>query len=222
MYNNNVRADEVIKLPGSATKVLVFTGLGKALSKYPSEVIRRASGIAAQNLHGLNSATFSIVDDARAIAEGAALGSYSFTEFRGHTKKDQKAPLSEIVVAATGDAALLKEVSIIVKWTFFVRDLVNMPPSYLNPKKFAELVSKEAKKIAGVKVRVWDEKQLKSQGFGGLIGVGQGSANPPRLLRVSYAPAGAVARLAFVGKGIKASSLTGVPSCFSGGRKMVK
>ena len=64
------KADEVIKLPGSATKVLLFTGLGKAQRNYPSEVIRRAAGIAAQSLAGHKSATFSINGDTRAIAEG--------------------------------------------------------------------------------------------------------------------------------------------------------
>ena len=196
------KSDEVIKLPGTATKVLVFSGLGKASKEYSSETIRRASGIAAQNLHGHKSAIFAIDNDARAMAEGAALGSYSFTDFRGHSKKDQKAPLSEIYIDADGDNKLLKEVEIVAKWTFFVRDLVNMPPSFLNPKKFAELVSAKAKKVPGIKVRVWDEKQLKSQGFGGIIGVGQGSANPPRLVSLSYKPAKAKRTLAYVGKGI--------------------
>jgi leucyl aminopeptidase len=56
---------------------------------------------------------------------------------------------------------------------------------------------------SGLKVQIWDEKQLKSQGFGGIIGVGQGSANPPRLLHISYTPKGkASKRYAYVGKGI--------------------
>ena len=198
------KADEVIKLPGTATKILVFTGLGKAQRNYPSELIRRAAGIAAQSLAGHKSATFAINGDARAIAEGASLGSYNFTDFRGHTKTDQKSPLSEIVIAARGDSKLLKETEVLIKWTCFVRNLVNMPPSYLNPKKFAELVNAAAKKVPGVKVKIWDERQLKSQGFGGIIGVGQGSANPPRLVQLSYKPTKAKAKknLAYVGKGI--------------------
>ena len=196
------KVDEVIKLPGTATKVILFTGLGKVAKEYSSEQIRRAAGIAAQSLHGHKNAIFAIDNDARAMAEGAALGSYSFNDFRGHTKKEQKAPLTEIFIDADGDAKLLKEIEIIIKWTFFVRDLVNMPPSYLNPKKFAELVSAKAKKVSGVKIKIWDEKQLKTQGFGGLIGVGQGSANPPRLVSLSYKPAKAKRNLAYVGKGI--------------------
>jgi len=53
-----------------------------------------------------------------------------------------------------------------------------------------------------VKVEVLDEKALKSKGYGGIYSVGQGSANPPRLLHISYSPAKAKKRYAFVGKGI--------------------
>jgi leucyl aminopeptidase len=55
-----------------------------------------------------------------------------------------------------------------------------------------------------LKVSVMTDAQLKSKGYGGIIGVGQGSSNPPRLLNISYSPKGAKAkkRYAFVGKGI--------------------
>lgn len=55
---------------------------------------------------------------------------------------------------------------------------------------------------AGLKISVLNEKQLKAQGFGGIIGVGQGSANPPRLLNISYTPKKAKKKFAFIGKGI--------------------
>ena len=77
-----------------------------------------------------------------------------------------------------------------------------MPPSHLNPIQFVKLVSGAAKKIPGLKIKIWDEKQLMAGGFGGLIGVGQGSINPPRLLHISYQPAKAKKHYAFVGKGI--------------------
>jgi leucyl aminopeptidase len=85
--------------------------------------------------------------------------------------------------------------------------LINTPPSHLTPdsftKKMAAVVKAAGGAKSGLKVQIWDEKQLKSQGFGGIIGVGQGSANPPRLLHISYTPKGkAVKRYAYVGKGI--------------------
>jgi leucyl aminopeptidase len=61
------------------------------------------------------------------------------------------------------------------------------------------------KKLAtplGLKVEILNDTTLKNHGYGGIIGVGQGSSNPPRLLHISYSPKKARARYAFVGKGI--------------------
>jgi len=210
------KADEVIKLPGSHVRLLVFTGLGKKSTTYAHETLRRAAGSASRSLSGNSSATFSLptknLVDVAAVAEGAALGAYSFTEFRGSTKDDFKAPIKTITVhsklagSAEAKAAVVRA-GIVAKYTYLVRDLINTPPSHLTPdsftKKLAAVVKAAGGAKAGLKIQVWDEKQLKSQGFGGIVGVGQGSANPPRLLHISYTPKGKAAkRYAFVGKGI--------------------
>jgi len=210
------KADEVIKLPGSHVRLLVFTGLGKKSATYAHETLRRAAGSASRSLSGNSSATFSLptknLVDVAAVAEGAALGAYSFTEFRGSTKDDFKAPIKTITVhsklagSAEAKAAVVRA-GIVAKYTYLVRDLINTPPSHLTPdsftKKLAAVVKAAGGAKAGLKIQVWDEKQLKSQGFGGIVGVGQGSANPPRLLHISYTPKGKAAkRYAFVGKGI--------------------
>lgn len=210
------KADEVVKLPGSHVRLLVFTGLGKKASNYSHETLRRAAGAASRALAGNDSATFSLptnsLAEVAAVAEGASLGAYSFTEFRGSTKADHKAPLKTITVhsklASSADAkASIKRAGIIAKYTYLVRDLINTPPSHLTPDSFTKKLSAVVKAAggtkAGLKVQIWDEKQLKAQGFGGVVGVGQGSANPPRLLHISYTPTGkAKKRFAFVGKGI--------------------
>ena len=51
-------------------------------------------------------------------------------------------------------------------------------------------------------MKVWDDEQLLAEGFGGIMGVGQGSSRLPRLVRIEHAPADAVAHIAIVGKGI--------------------
>jgi len=82
-----------------------------------------------------------------------------------------------------------------------VRDLVNTSASHLFPASFAA----EAERVAaesGLSIEVLDEKALADGGYGGLTGVGQGSAHPPRLVRVAYEPAGAQKTVVFVGKGI--------------------
>ena len=202
--------DEVIKLPGKSSKLIVFTGLGKIESNYNPEVLRRAAGAAARELSGNKSASFSLphksVVELAAIAEGAALGSYSFTDFLGNSKKDQKDPLSIVNVFTkftdTSQAkSAARRAEIIAEQTFLVRDLINTPPSHLTPDSFCLQIKRLASKY-GVKVEVINDAALRKGGYGGIIGVGQGSANPPRLLRVSYTPSKAKKRYAFVGKGI--------------------
>lgn len=81
------------------------------------------------------------------------------------------------------------------------RDLINTPPNDLYPQAFAAAVQAAGKEY-GLKVEVLDEKALLKGGYGGIMGVGQGSATPPRLVRVAYSHAKATRTLAFVGKGI--------------------
>ena len=129
------KTDEVVKLPGSHVRLLVFTGLGKKAATYPHEVLRRAAGSAARALSGNASATFSLpaknLAEVSAVAEGAALGAYSFTEFRGSTKDDFKTPLKTITVhsnlAATAEAkASVVRAAIIAKYTYLVLSLIHI------------------------------------------------------------------------------------------------
>ena len=210
------KADEVTKMPGGPARLMVFTGLGPKSSTYSHESLRRAAGAAARALAGNAGATFALptrdLAGVSAIAEGAGLGAYVFNEFRGSTKDDHKSALKSATIfsklAGKSEAKeIITRASIIAKYTHLVRDLVNTPPSHLYPETFTKKLAASVKAAggikAGLKVTIWDENQLKSQGFGGIIGVGQGSANPPRLLHISYTPkAKNVKRFAFVGKGI--------------------
>ena len=202
--------DEVIKLPSKSNKLIVFTGLGKIESNFSPELLRRAAGAASRHLLGNDSASFALphksVAEIAAIAEGAALGSYAFTEFRGSSKGAQKNPLSSITVvtrfANTAQAkTAARRAEIIAEQTFLVRDLINTPPSSLTPDSFCLRTKKLASKY-GVKVEILNDAALRKGGYGGIIGVGQGSANPPRLIHLTYSPAKAKKRFAFVGKGI--------------------
>ena len=85
----------------------------------------------------------------------------------------------------------------------WARDLVNTPPNYLYPASFADAVKKRvAGSTARVTVSVLDDKALVKGGFGGIVGVGQGSVHPPRIVTMSYSPASPKASVALVGKGI--------------------
>ena len=207
------KSDEVIKLPLSAAtrySVIVTTGLGATSKSYGHEVLRRAAGAAARALSGSDGADFSLshetIEEFSAIAEGAALGAYNFVDFRGSSKADHKAPLaSAAIITSLGNNAstkqALKRAEVIARNVHLTRDFINTPPSHLTPITFSERMKKRATQL-GLKVEILNEKQLKDQGYGGITAVGQGSANPPRLLHVTYNPAKAKKRYAFVGKGI--------------------
>ena len=202
-------AEEVTRLAtlgNTKAPALVAVGLG---SSPDAEALRRATGAAVRSLAGASQAVVLALptDDAeqlRAVAEGALLAAYSFTSFRHASLADQKAPVSSFVVA-TGlkDAKkVVQRASVVTTATKLARDLVNTPPSHLHPIELAAVAVTEAKKV-GVTAEVLDEKALKKGGYGGILGVGQGSANPPRLVHLSYAgPGRTKKKVALVGKGI--------------------
>lgn len=209
------KADEIIRLPGSSIRLLVFTGLGQKERKYPHEILRRAAGAATRALAGNAEVSFALpvadVHSVNAIAEGAAIAAYSFEEFRGSTKGNAPTPVTSITVHTTlAHSSEAKNISkhamITGQYNALVRNLVNTPPSHLTPISFVEHIKKAVADAggekAGLKITVLNEKQLKSQGFGGITGVGQGSSNPPRLLHIAYTPKKSKKRFAFVGKGI--------------------
>jgi leucyl aminopeptidase len=206
------KADEVTKLPtGGATKapVVVAVGVGSVDEGGPTpEAIRRAAGAAARALKGTESAAFSLPADepgrAGAVAEGVLLGAYAFDEYK--TNGDHKAPLASATIVGSGVKAksaktAVDRAEIVSDAVNKARDWVNTPPRDLSPAEFAAAATAYAKG-SKVDVEVLDEKALAKRGYGGILGVGQGSVRPPRLVRISYRPARAGKHIAFVGKGI--------------------
>ncbi len=205
------KADEVTRLATlGATKapVLVAVGLGDQAKTYDAEVLRRAAGSAVRALAGASaSAALALpADDAvslRAVAEGGLLGAYAFTSYRHTSLDEQKAPVASLSVVTTVKDAkkILKHAEVVTGAAKLARDLVNTPPSDLHPVALAAAASTEAARV-GLTVEVLDEKALKKGAYGGILGVGQGSANPPRLVHLSHRGKGATTKVALVGKGI--------------------
>ena len=81
------------------------------------------------------------------------------------------------------------------------RDLINMPSDVKTPGWLADQAAATAGR-SGLAVRIRDEAELAGAGFGGIVAVGAGSAHPPRLIELTYTPAGADAHIVLAGKGI--------------------
>ncbi|MFH9980317.1 leucyl aminopeptidase [Streptomyces sp. NPDC017179] len=211
---------EVTKLPapsGFKAPLVLAVGLGPRPEKdsgYDAEALRRAAGAAARALAGTEKAGFALpVADAAAAAavgEGALLGAYSFDAYKENGKdagaRNGKAPLGEAVLlgGASDDKAFkaaVERATALSEELNRARDLINIPPNDLNPAAFAA-VAEEAAEEHGLKVQVLDEKALAEGGYGGILGVGSGSASAPRLVKLSYTSPKAKKHLALVGKGI--------------------
>lgn len=217
--------DEITKLPapdGLKASLVIAVGLGQAPGEggtYEPETLRRAAGAAARALAGNRHGAFAlpVADEAAAgaIAEGALLGAYAFTSFKGDegkkekkdkNEKDGSAPLAEVTVldpAAKDKAhkAAAERATVLAEEVARARDLVNTPANALSPADFAAHTQAAAKEY-GLKIEVLDEQALAKGGYGGILGVGQGSQTPPRLVRLSYTHPKAAASLSLVGKGI--------------------
>ena len=157
-------------------------------------------------------------DAAEAVAVGALLGGYAFTRYRQEAGRRvaiivlipaelapaEPAPggsASAGSAPAGGTDGIRRRAEAIAAAVSLARDLVNTAPSDLFPATLAD----EAERVAaasGLQAEVLDEKALQENGYGGIVGVGQGSVNPPRLVRLEYAPPRADKTVVFVGKGI--------------------
>jgi leucyl aminopeptidase len=212
------KAGEVTRVPTNGdlkSPLLVVVGLGPTERLTAAEV-RRAAGVAARAVGKAGVVALALPagdsEHVRAVVDGFALGGYRFDDY----KPSASHPAPTEVVVLTGAArdktatTALHTAEIVAAAVRRTRDWVNTPPGDLTPPLFADAVVAAAKdrptpkgsKPGKVTVKVIDEKQLAAGGFGGIIGVGQGSANPPRLVQLTYKPRGAKQHLALVGKGI--------------------
>lgn len=199
---------KLIGVTGIKAPMVIAVGVGSLSKDVDVEKVRRAYGSAIRALAGLRKVAVVVPTEPElftAAILGARLGNYSFTAFKSSPKKSSfpVQSIAFIVNERPTDelrAALdeLREVAIAVDLT---RNLVNTPPNALPPASLAR-EAKAAVAAYPVKVTIWDEKALERDGCGGILAVGQGSVNPPRLVRMDYNPKGATAHLALVGKGI--------------------
>lgn len=202
---------EITRIPGTGlvkARMIVAVGLGDVrLLDY--EKARRIAGVALRSLAGSPSVAIVVTapDGPRveAMAEGALLGNYAFHTFRGASADSQPTPVQRILITGNPkdkeQAAALERAEIIAEAVNYARDLVNTPPSALPPEEIAQQAIDAVRKLP-VGVEVWDEESLARDEFGGILAVGQGSANPPRLIRMEYAPKGAKRSIALIGKGV--------------------
>lgn len=137
-----------------------------------------------------------------AVVEGLQLAAHRDRRYR-HTPDD--GALSRVAVVAP--SSRLSEcrraagrAAVTAQATLTARELTTTPPAFKTPPALAEQLSQAAGTCCTVEV--WDEPRLEAEGCGGLLAVGGGAGNGPRMVRVRYRPASPLGRVALVGKGV--------------------
>jgi len=202
------------------TRRLMVAGLG-SIKEITLESLRRAYASAAKKLNNLKLKTVgfeipdlaqirgatsqSIVDIFQAISEGILLSQYSFKKY---VSNNTFVCFEEIIFFSDSPKYAkechegLRVSKIIADAVFQARDLGNEPSNMLFPARFAEIVKKHSLK-SGYSVSVFDEKKIRQLNMGGVIGVSQGSANPPRFLILQYfGNAKSEKPIVLIGKGV--------------------
>lgn len=202
----------------AAAKRVLLVGLGKA-DKVSQESVRIAAATAARRARELGVKAFnteilgaecgliSLADAAQAVAEGAGLALYEFTELKSDANKNGK-KVAEITLMLA-DAAGVKEAEAglavgkaVVAGTSLTRDLVNWPGNFATPTFMAEQAQKLAQKT-GMACQVLDESDMKDLGMGGLLGVAAGSEQPAKFIILDYhANRADLDTIVLVGKGV--------------------
>ncbi|HEU4401217.1 MAG TPA: leucyl aminopeptidase [Candidatus Polarisedimenticolia bacterium] len=151
-------------------------------------------------------APFAAREAALALVEGILLGTYRFDRYRSERRPGRR-HLREVRIAA-GDAPA-RDVSDGLSFgettasaTNFARDLVNEPAGVLTPQRMAEIAAETAGE-AKIGFKVIEPEEMRRLGMGGILGVSQGSHNPPRLIHLEYRPEERpVGKIALLGKGL--------------------
>ena len=193
------KAGEVTRLAtlGAVTaRTLAAVGLGQPPAerpdRYEAETVRRAAGAAARALAGSRSVALALPSGApelvAAAAEGALLGAYAFRRYRHASAADHKEPVEEFSLLANGAAADGRRGDVRADAGEDPRghrcgETVPGPGQHPALRPASEGVrgrgGRRGAAASTCEVEVLDEVALRAGGYGGIVGVGQGSVNPP-------------------------------------------
>jgi len=195
----NGSEDQIVRSLGSDGGAFALVGLG--VEHPTASQWRSIGGVIGRRLIEVTALELSLpveeISHVEALVQGLLLGAYENPLVK-HKRKLSKVSIVTHLSVTKSELASAVAVAVAQNLT---RDLAVMPANLVYP----ESVAKTALKLAeenDLGYEVWDEKQLKKDGFGLIAAVGMGSVRPPRLVKLTYSPKKANKHLALVGKGI--------------------
>jgi leucyl aminopeptidase len=198
-------------------RIVAVAGLGKQSELTPDR-IRSIAAELCRYLRKLNCRTIATIvhgagvggiepeTASQAITEGSLLGLYRFQKHI--TKEPENQDIEELLIVERESGKLpalelgCNKGKITAEATNWARDLINEPANYMTPSDMAK-VAEKLSKTHGLSLTIMDREQMKKEGMGALLGVAQGSLQPPKLIVLSYKGDKASSNtLGFIGKGI--------------------
>jgi leucyl aminopeptidase len=173
---------------------ILLIGLGKK-ERFTYESARIIAGKAALKAREVRVKDLCIlpfwdVDEGliEAISEGIFLSLYSFRRYKTSGNDETTWP-AQATIAVHSDSAkmqrIVDKVALIAEAVNYARDLSNLPPNECSPSQlvnFATMIGREY----GMKVSILDKYEMESIGLNGIVSVGKGSSNPPKLVALEY------------------------------------
>jgi leucyl aminopeptidase len=215
-FSGALKSTALVRTGGKiqAPRVLLV-GLGKP-DAFKIDMVRQASATAATAARRLGISSLALLPPAgalepvaigQALTEGALLGLYTLKRYKTVAENDDKDNLRELHLLASGNAQRamengVKRGQIIAAAVNMARDLSNSPGNEVNPSYLARQAQEVAAKTA-LRCHVLDADGMREHGMGCLLGVAQGSEQPPAFIILEHAPQGAREKpIVLVGKGI--------------------
>lgn len=199
---------------GLAARRLLLLGLGKRSAAH-ADTIRQGAAQASQKVRDLQLSSFAmnlpVVDSiplssaAQALAEGAELGLYRYLQYKSNLPAEQTHQVEHMRLVLDGHIDEVEQGvrlgQAVARGVMLARDLANGPGNAITPTRLGE-VAQELGSRFGMEVTVLGPAELAQQGFGGILAVGQGSAQPPQFIIMEHGRGPNRPTICLVGKGI--------------------
>ena len=202
---------QVLVLPSAAGPTLIAIGIGDP-SELTANGLRSAAASLVRAAGKRTTIATSLADlegvdskgAGQAVVEGALLAAYRYIGLKTDTSGASTLARISLVVGdkrTPGVRSGVERGTVTARAVHLARDLANTPPAYLTARKMAERAVAVAAET-GLGVEVFDKDKLAAMGCGGMIGVNQGSTEPPRMVKLTYTPRNPTGHLVLVGKGV--------------------
>jgi leucyl aminopeptidase len=175
-------------------KKIMLMGLGKK-EKFNNEIARIVSAKAAVKAREMEISEFSILPFSNldeglieAISEGIALSLYSFNKYKTNDKGEES-KVKQVTILINDDKNKIQPIVdrtvLLVEAVNLARDLSNLPPNDCSPSQLASIAVSVGTEY-GLKTRIVERYEMESMGLNGIVSVGKGSQNPPKLIILEY------------------------------------